>query len=77
MHGFALGVLKAWCTGVLGRQASTTRIAEGTLPLSSTCPLYVTSQVTTGEIRLVNADSHQKCFTRGALDWFLVRRAEG
>lgn len=41
--------------------------------MSPVCP----PQVTTGEIRLVNADSHQKCFTRGALDWFLVRRPKG
>jgi hypothetical protein len=31
--------------------------------------------VTTGELRLVNADSHQRCFTRDALDLFMVSDA--
>jgi hypothetical protein len=31
--------------------------------------------VTTGDIRLVNADSHQRSYTRGALDLFIVSGA--
>lgn len=29
-------------------------------------------EVTSGEVRLVNADSHQRTYTRGALDMFIV-----